>query len=164
MERFQTQSDIDEYLAGEKIQCLECGKWFLSLGTHMSRIHGMTANDYRDKFGLPRSTPLAGQSTRQTLSNQMVAMRQDGLITNAHLSDAARKIDYSSRADKKTVSDRRQREATHDARFDKNKLPAGAASSTGRNMGQAREYQRAYRALKNGDSRLMDEYKARYGS
>ena len=162
--KFNDQDAIDKYLSSEKIQCLECKKWFRSLGSHLTRVHGMTCNDYRDKYELPRKTPLSGLSTRQMLSNQMVAMRQEGVITNDHLAEAAKKIDYENRAPKKNISDDKQRKAASAARFNKNKLDSGSVSSIGRNMDRAREYQRALRALKKGDDALMIEYKTKYGT
>lgn len=91
--RFETQAQIDTYLARDEIQCLECGKWFKTLGRHLTTTHGMTANDYRDKYGLPRSTPLAGLTTRYTLSNQMFEMIRVGVVTHDHIRDAAKNID-----------------------------------------------------------------------
>ena len=48
-----SKEEIDAYFGGDKITCLMCGKSYRSLGLHLPRIHGMTADDYRQRFGLP---------------------------------------------------------------------------------------------------------------
>lgn len=47
---FQTRKEMQEYLAGDKIQCLRCGKWYRSLGVHLSTIHGMSPTEYRKLY------------------------------------------------------------------------------------------------------------------
>ncbi|MFA6201482.1 MAG: MucR family transcriptional regulator [Bacteroidales bacterium] len=36
----------------DKLKCLECGKWYVHLGTHVWRAHGISTRDYKIKFGL----------------------------------------------------------------------------------------------------------------
>lgn len=43
---------------GLKVQCHVCGRAYHSLGTHVGRVHRMTADEYRDAFGLRRATGL----------------------------------------------------------------------------------------------------------
>ena len=58
-ELFQTREGVSEYLAsGPKIECLLCHKRFYSLGGHISKKHSITAMEYKEKFGLPRTKPL----------------------------------------------------------------------------------------------------------
>lgn len=45
---------------GEKVQCDVCGKWFLHLGNHAYRAHGLKADAYRERFGLMQRTKLGG--------------------------------------------------------------------------------------------------------
>jgi len=35
----------------EKIQCVICGEWFRKVGAHITQKHGMTAREYREKYG-----------------------------------------------------------------------------------------------------------------
>ncbi|MBA7662761.1 hypothetical protein ES703_70794 [subsurface metagenome] len=49
------------------LQCHLCGKWFRSLGTHVQRAHGWTADDYREEFGLNRGHGLICEGTREKL-------------------------------------------------------------------------------------------------
>jgi hypothetical protein len=44
---FQSRAEMHEYLSGDKLQCLRCGKWYKSLGAHLSTIHAMSPDDYR---------------------------------------------------------------------------------------------------------------------
>jgi predicted transcriptional regulator len=36
----------------EKWQCLECGRWFLSLESHVKRAHGLSKHEYRQRHAL----------------------------------------------------------------------------------------------------------------
>ena len=51
--KFGTKTEIDDYLAGNKVQCLLCGKLFKALPQHLERTHEITADDFREQYGLP---------------------------------------------------------------------------------------------------------------
>ena len=36
-----------------KLQCKICGGWYVQIGSHVSQVHGMTAREYREKYGYP---------------------------------------------------------------------------------------------------------------
>lgn len=55
MEPFTSIAQVDEYLAGEYITCLLCGKKLKALATHLVKIHGIGADDYRLRYGIPWS-------------------------------------------------------------------------------------------------------------
>ena len=42
----------------DRIQCLECRRWYRALPTHLLRGHNMDDEDYRLKYGIPAGTPL----------------------------------------------------------------------------------------------------------
>ena len=42
----------------DRIRCLECGRWFRALPTHLIRSHGISDEEYRLKFGVPVGVPL----------------------------------------------------------------------------------------------------------
>lgn len=157
---FDSIEELDAYVAGEKIQCLECGRWFRALATHLPRTHGMTHDDYRDKWGIPRRYPLAGTSTRETLSTQMREQIDSGRITYHHLpqaSDAAREV---GRRRKQPVDDARHRQRVAEARpGDHSRLPPGEKRADGRDADRAREYQDAHRSQSNGNPRPMEAYR-----
>jgi hypothetical protein len=50
---FKTRSDIARYFGGNAIECLICGRRFKRLHTHLAAKHGMAADDYKKRFGLP---------------------------------------------------------------------------------------------------------------
>lgn len=41
-----------------RIQCLECGRWYRALPSHLRRKHGLGDEDYRLKHRIPASSPL----------------------------------------------------------------------------------------------------------
>ena len=52
-----------ESIKEEAIVCLECGKEFKQLShTHLT-IHGLSPNEYRQKYGLRKNQPLASKSS-----------------------------------------------------------------------------------------------------
>jgi len=50
---FKTRRDIERYFSGDTIECLICGRHFKRLQTHLAAKHGMAADDYKKRFGLP---------------------------------------------------------------------------------------------------------------
>ncbi|SDJ88618.1 MucR family transcriptional regulator [Billgrantia gudaonensis] len=162
-EPFQSLEELDAYVGGPKIQCLECGRWFRGLATHLPRTHGMTHADYREKWGIPRRYPLTGTATRETLSQQMRDQIDAGVLTHDHLPDASQAARQAGRSRKRLVDDERHRRITAERRpGDHHRLPPGAKRADGRDADRRREYQIAYRALKRGDSEPMQRYRARY--
>lgn len=47
-------------LRPDAAMCHECGAWFMRLGTHVRRGHGLDPVTYRERHGLPRGLPLLG--------------------------------------------------------------------------------------------------------
>ncbi|EKD6824265.1 MucR family transcriptional regulator [Klebsiella pneumoniae] len=61
----------------EKIQCLECGKYFSFLSPHLNKAHQMNAREYRERWGIPLHTPLASVShSRQCRENVLSRIRR----------------------------------------------------------------------------------------
>ena len=61
---------------GERVQCHECGRWYRALATHLDRTHSMTAAQYREQHGLPRTQPLMSAASRDKL-HQAGVWRRD---------------------------------------------------------------------------------------
>jgi hypothetical protein len=76
--KFMTRTEIDEYFNGDKVQCLLCGKKFKALPRHLERTHDITADDYREQYGLPWGKALCGAETSQKLSKTMFHRRKQG--------------------------------------------------------------------------------------
>ena len=69
--KFEDKKEIDNYFAGDKIQCLLCGKWFQSLPTHLIRVHEIIPDQYKEKYGLPWKRGLCGTGTSKKLGKNM---------------------------------------------------------------------------------------------
>ena len=76
--KFGIKKEIDAYLAGNKVQCLLCGKLFKALPQHLERTHEITADDYREQYGLPWKRGLCGVGTSEKLSKNMLERRIQG--------------------------------------------------------------------------------------
>lgn len=62
---------ISRSVAPDAITCLECGVKFKSMKRHLSSHHGMSPDDYRLKWGLPKTYPMVAPSyakARSTLA------------------------------------------------------------------------------------------------
>lgn len=55
------------------LMCHECGRTFAHLGLHAWRGHGISADSYRERHGLPRRAGLVGPSTHATIVANAVA-------------------------------------------------------------------------------------------
>ena len=73
-----TRSEIDDYLAGNRVQCLLCGKRYKTLPTNLERTHDVTADDYRERYGLPWRRGLCGVGTSEKLSKNMLGRQKEG--------------------------------------------------------------------------------------
>lgn len=65
---FRSKEEIKNYLSQDRIECLMCGHLFKSLVTHLDKIHAMSTDQYREKYGLPYSIGLTCTSTKEKKS------------------------------------------------------------------------------------------------
>ncbi|EXX82100.1 hypothetical protein M568_09875 [Salmonella enterica subsp. enterica serovar Namur str. 05-2929] len=63
--KITSRGDTLTYSAGDKIECLECGKKYVLLDRHLRSRHRMTCDEYRDKYNIPASIALAGAAYRE---------------------------------------------------------------------------------------------------
>ena len=77
---FQTKAEIRAYLAEDTLACLLCGSRLTVLGPHLRARHGMDADAYRARFGIPQNCGLAGRGFRQGAQARMRSMHADGTI------------------------------------------------------------------------------------
>jgi predicted transcriptional regulator len=63
-EPFRTREQVDEYLSGDSVQCLICGRRFNGLHMHLKFKHGITDDDYRQRYGIPLSRSLTSVTYR----------------------------------------------------------------------------------------------------
>lgn len=57
---------VDETADG-RLVCHECGGAYLNLAAHVALAHGMSADEYRDVYELPRTVKLAAASVRERI-------------------------------------------------------------------------------------------------
>jgi hypothetical protein len=76
---FDNLIEIREYLAGDRVQCLVCGKKYLRL-THWHLItHGMSADEYRAQFGIPWTYSLTSAVSRANTGRVQKAVNKANL-------------------------------------------------------------------------------------
>ncbi len=81
--KFESKEEVDSYFAGEKIQCLLCGRWYMSIsGTHLPRIHGIYSEAYKEMYGLPWRRGLIGTLTRKKKVKHAKRLRTEGKLLN----------------------------------------------------------------------------------
>jgi lambda repressor-like predicted transcriptional regulator len=75
---------------GDQVCCHLCGRWFLSVASHLS-VHGWTKADYIAAFGLERGNPLSGEATHKRRSAALTARQAvDPAIQRAQAEGSAR--------------------------------------------------------------------------
>lgn len=72
---FETIEEIRDYVSGHRIQCLVCGKYLRRLQYKHLNMHDMTADDYRETFGIPWKTSLTSATSRLATSSKMTPER-----------------------------------------------------------------------------------------
>jgi hypothetical protein len=72
---------MEDYKTG-KIQCHICGEWLEIFNSHLKSKHNITSNEYREKFGLLRSTALRSKKMRLKQSQVMIDLRKQKKFQN----------------------------------------------------------------------------------
>lgn len=75
--KFETREQVDRYLGTAEITCLLCGKTYKCLAPHVKRIHKVSAEDYKEFFGLPNGR---GIDCAETTKNRSDASKMNGAI------------------------------------------------------------------------------------
>jgi len=68
-----------------RLICHECGRAYRSLAAHVFLAHGLTADEYREVYELPRSTKLAAPSVRDRIGRS--SARPENLARLARVRD-----------------------------------------------------------------------------
>ena len=51
--RFATKNEVDKYFSNDEgIQCLLCGRFWGTLQNHLQLVHGVSHEEYRERYGL----------------------------------------------------------------------------------------------------------------
>ena len=72
---FETMEEVRAYVSGQRIQCLVCGRYFRRLLHSHLRTHELTADDYRETFGIPWSVSLTSAPSREATGSKMTPER-----------------------------------------------------------------------------------------
>lgn len=82
-EPFETIEELTEYLKGDgkdKIQCLECGRWYKTLFTHLNHKHNISVQEYKLKYGIPfhscKQTGMTGLSGKELKDSQSIKSKK----------------------------------------------------------------------------------------
>jgi predicted transcriptional regulator len=62
---FSRPEDVSEHHERELITCLECGHTYRYLPVHLKRSHGLSCEEYRQRWGIPKSVALTGTDLRE---------------------------------------------------------------------------------------------------
>jgi len=77
---FQSIDDVKDYLSGDRIICLLCGKAYKKLGMHLLKIHGITVDEYRKKYNIPWTYGILCAKSSKEYSKAMRKRMEDGYI------------------------------------------------------------------------------------
>lgn len=81
-----------ESIQDDKIVCIECGAGYKTLThTHLGH-HGLTSDEYKQKWGIPTKQPLSAKSVSQRRKDQAKDRNVGETLTQAR---AAKRIDQS---------------------------------------------------------------------
>ena len=72
--KFTTKTEIDKYFSNDDgIQCLLCGRLLGTLQNHLELVHGVSHDEYRERYGLP---------WRKGLVSRALSKRRSIALTN----------------------------------------------------------------------------------
>ena len=70
-----TAEDVKNSIKEKFVICLECGQQFRLLTSRHLKFHGLTAKEYREKYGLNPKAPLMCRALQRDRKKQMTDMR-----------------------------------------------------------------------------------------
>lgn len=65
---FSSMAEVYQYLDGETIQCLLCGKDLITLGFHLGKVHKINMDKYKEKLGIPYTYSLTSKPYREKIA------------------------------------------------------------------------------------------------
>ena len=71
--KFTTKSEVAQYFSNDEgIQCLLCGRFMGTLQNHLQLVHGVSHEEYRERYGLP---------WRKGLVSRLVSKKHSAALT-----------------------------------------------------------------------------------
>lgn len=83
--QFSSRQEVDEYLNRERITCLICGREFSVIGHLHLRIHNITVDDYKIKFGIPLTLGLTSQGVKEKKRANLLKLQEEGKMLPSHI-------------------------------------------------------------------------------
>ena len=83
----------------DRVVCLICGKWWQSLGHHVRHGHGISADEYRDRFGIRRSQSLASPAVRARFAASIAVTIAAGKLDGHFATNADRAVIAAAKGD-----------------------------------------------------------------
>ena len=78
--KFQTMEEVNEYFDQEKLTCLLCGREYISLHAHTNNAHGVSAEQYKARYGIPWKRGLVAKSLKAKQAAIMNEQRAKGIL------------------------------------------------------------------------------------
>jgi hypothetical protein len=75
---FLTIDALHDYFSQSRITCLLCGRKMHVLGKHLVSVHGVTSDQYREKYGIPWSYGLCSPSAANNYSKALKKRIESG--------------------------------------------------------------------------------------
>ena len=77
--KFTTRSEVVKYFSNDEgIQCLLCGRFLGTLNNHLQIVHGLSHEEYRERYGLPWRRGLVSQKLSRQLSTSLTKRIKNG--------------------------------------------------------------------------------------
>lgn len=89
IEKFMSIDDAREYLSGDRVICLLCGKTYKDVGKHL-RVHDISPDQYREMYNIPWTYPLCCHETSEAFREAVQKRIADGKMEHLFEFDEAR--------------------------------------------------------------------------
>ncbi len=89
---FESIKDVREYLSGDRMICLLCGKSYKRIGTHLTQIHGVTVDDYKKKYNIPWGYGLICKESSEKYSKAVKKRMDEGWVPPFATGDNLKKL------------------------------------------------------------------------
>lgn len=76
--KFESYREVEMYFSTDKLVCLLCGQEKKKLGVHILKLHGVTCDQYRERYGIPWTYGLVCRATFNAHSDAVRARMMDG--------------------------------------------------------------------------------------
>jgi hypothetical protein len=77
--KFTTRKEVDKYFSNDEgIQCLLCGRFLGTLQNHLQIVHGISHEEYRERYGLPWRKGLVARKVSSQFSTALTNRIKNG--------------------------------------------------------------------------------------